>query len=84
MLQFEENDQATKVNSNTFIPKPNIVRIDYNKVLSALHTHIHVQSVCSSKFFKAGCDKDLLHVHLHENTRINYHVVHGRSIQFCY
>lgn len=31
MLQFEENDQATKVNSNTFIPKPNIVRIDYNK-----------------------------------------------------
>ena len=42
MLQFEENDQATKVNSNTFIPKPNIVRIDYNKVLSALHTHIHV------------------------------------------
>lgn len=32
MLQFEENDQATKVNGNTFIPKPNIVRIDHNKV----------------------------------------------------
>lgn len=32
MLQFEENDQATRVNGNTFIPKPNIVRIDYNKV----------------------------------------------------
>lgn len=31
MLQFEENDQATKVNGNTFIPKPNIVRIDHNK-----------------------------------------------------
>lgn len=33
MLQFEENDQATKVNGNTFIPKPNIVRIEHNKVL---------------------------------------------------
>lgn len=31
MLQFEENDQATKANGNTFIPKPNIVRIDHNK-----------------------------------------------------
>lgn len=45
MLQFEENDQATKVNSNTFIPKPNIVRIDYNKVLSALHTHTYMYSL---------------------------------------
>ena len=32
MLQFEENDQAAKVNGSTFSPKPNIVRIDYNKV----------------------------------------------------
>ncbi|XP_029193047.2 WD repeat-containing protein on Y chromosome-like isoform X1 [Acropora millepora] len=31
MLQFEENDQAAKVNGSTFSPKPNIVRIDYNK-----------------------------------------------------
>ena len=66
MLQFEENDQATKVNSNTFIPKPNIVRIDYNKVLSAIHTHALMQAL---NFCKAGCDKDLvinymyLHVH---------------------
>ena len=39
MLQFEENDQATKVNGNTFIPKPNIVRIDHNKV-SGLCRHL--------------------------------------------
>lgn len=32
MLQFEENDQASKVSGNTFVPKPNIVRIDHNKV----------------------------------------------------
>lgn len=31
MLQFEENDQAAKVNGSTFSPKPNIVRIDHNK-----------------------------------------------------
>ena len=41
MLQFEENDQATKVNGNTFIPKPNIVRIDYNKVLYKHYFYIH-------------------------------------------
>lgn len=39
MLQFEENDQATKANGNTFIPKPNIVRIDHNKV-SGLCPHL--------------------------------------------
>lgn len=32
MLQFEENDQASKASGNTFVPKPNIVRIDHNKV----------------------------------------------------
>lgn len=32
MLQFEENDQASKVSGSTFVPKPNIVRIDHNKV----------------------------------------------------
>ena len=32
MLQFEENDQASKVKTNTFVPKPNIVKIDHNKV----------------------------------------------------
>lgn len=31
MLQFEENDQASKLNGSTFVPKPNIVRIDHNK-----------------------------------------------------
>lgn len=32
MLQFEENDQSRKNSNSTFCPKPNIVKIDHNKV----------------------------------------------------
>ena len=56
MLQFEENDQATKVNGNTFIPKPNIVRIDHNKVCS--NTGRQQQKIVT--VYVATCNKYLL------------------------
>ena len=57
MLQFEENDQATKVNGNTFVPKPNIVRIDHNKVHKVIMQLLAAASSCQQNSYGKGVKK---------------------------